>query len=455
MQRYSGTVKTVITNKGRPHGFIGLASITKDDQSPHGLDTTQDPFIHQDDCDSALRQGLSISFELVPDEHRGGDALRAVDVVEVVVGELVLVGENAGASRELTDPRSLYVPPTPAQRGLMKPISPEAIHQVLVNRPMPSVPRTGGEQSGNTAELVNQLMRRIFPQFVALDAGGVEMADEKFDEIIKEALEDHKSLGLLAQAGMMKQQAKAYKGLRTLLKSHEDLLRPETLIPMQYLPDLFMAVPVWYFWADEVARKDIAALGSESDPRVHSYLTDICDLVPSSRWIDTFLMFNRRIRTLADYEGDVIPPKVIARMRKMAPLFDHMVIMTPYHDVAGTDWEDFDWMRNLDPYVVGFLKGVPLMLVIGRFSDSGTFPLYSELVADTIAFLRAKIMMLRGFNRVDSPYWYRPGKPLFYFDGKQTGNKLVQHTKELLAAFDAGNLFPWLRGEDENLPARS
>src|SRR3989344_5374566 len=100
---------------------------------------------------------MQLAFEVVPDQRRGGNALRAVDVNEYVVGELVLVGESSGASRELTDPRSLYVPPTPAQRGLMKPVPPEEVEQALINRPMPLVPRTSGECTESAAEITRHL----------------------------------------------------------------------------------------------------------------------------------------------------------------------------------------------------------------------------------------------------------------------------------------------------------
>lgn len=455
MQRFVGDVKTVITNKGRPHGFIGLASITNEDQSPHGLGTTQDVFVHQDDCGSELHQGLRVTFEVSPDQHRGGDALRAVDVMELVVGELVLVGEDFSGSRALTDPRSLYVPPTPAQRGLMKPIAPEAVEQVLKNMPMPLVPRTRSENTESAAEITRRLMRRLFPQFAAINEGGVDMADESFDNVIRQAIDDHKAFGMQDQATHMLKQAGTYKGLRTLLRSEEDLLKPEMLIPIQYLPDLFMAVPVWYFWGDENIQRQAAGLKTAGDPEVHPNLKHMCGLVPTDRWADTFLMYNRRMRTLNEYQGDLIPPRIIARMRKMANMFDYMVIMTPYHDVAGRDWQNVQWLRGLDPYVVGFIKNIPLMFVVGRFSDSGIFPLYSELMADTIAFLRLNIEKLRGFN-VDRPYWYRQHNPGDYTEsGYRLGDHLVEHTKRLLSAFDAGNLFDWLRGEDGNLPAQS
>lgn len=451
INRYTGRV--VLKPGQTQYGFIRLATVKPEADAP-ALSTSHDIFVHQDDCSAPLRNDMEVSFEVVSDTERKGDALRATDVDEVIVGELVLVGEDAGRNHALTDPRQLYVPPTPAQRPRMKPVAPEEVEQVLQNMPMPRMPRTSGHTT-DAADFTRELMARLFPQFAAIsEESGADLADERFDDVIRQAVEDHEGLGMQAQADLMLRQANAYKGLRALLQDEEDLLRPETLIPIQYLPDLFMAVPVWYFWADEETRHE-AAEGRTGDKLVHPKLRHFCNLIPGERWTDTFLMFNRRLRTLGDYEGDIIPPKIIARMRKVAPLFDELIIMTPYHDVAGKDWEDLNWLRSIDPYVIGLIKGIPLLFVIGRFSDSGTFPLYSELVADTIAFLRQNVEKLKGFNRVDALYWYRNGYDGFHYDGRVLGTKLVAHTRKLLAAFDEGVLFDWLRGESGKVPTRT
>ena len=134
-------------------------------------------------------------------------------------------------------------------------------------------------------------------------------------------------------------------------------------------------------------------------------------------------------------------------MRKAVELFDYVVIATPYHDEAGKDWEDLDWLRSIDPYVLGFKKGIPYFFVLARFSDAGTFPLFNELVADTIEFLRARKDRLAGFDQVDRPYWYTPGKAES-FCVSQLGSVLQGRVDELLAAFEAGNLFDWLRTAD-------
>jgi hypothetical protein len=450
LQRYLGRVSSL--KQGEKYGFIGLATITMEDGSMHDLTTTKDVFIHEDDADAPLHSGMSVNFEVEPDEARGGNALRAKDVIRHAQN-LVLVGADASESRAVTDPRQLYVAPTQAQKFRMKPVPADEVEKVLSNKPMPRIPRNF--DSSESAQVVaHRLMHHLFPQFAALDSRA-DMADSKFDDVIAAAIKDHKALKMEAQADHMRRMADTYKGLRTIITSEEDLLRPDTLIPIQYLPDLFMAVPVWYFFeTNEVRARSSDSQGNPIYNAVHKHFFG---LMPNERWGDTFLMFNHRTRTLADYQGDIIPPKVIARMKKLAPLFDYLVIMTPYHDAVAKEWGALQWARNVDPYVVGFLKGIPLMFMVGRFSDSGVFPLHTELVADTIQFLRRNAEKLLAYNRKEIWNWHpavskahREDYTAIYGDHSSVcglGTKLQARARELLAAFDREELFDWLRGD--------
>lgn len=458
IQRYSGRVATV--RAGEHYGFIGIGSVKKENGTVRGLKSDADVFIHQDDCDVPLQVGLEVTFEVIPDKQRGDRTFRATNVEQKVVkGELVPVG--AGDTMELAHVGSnaLYVLPTPAQRMFMKPIEPEAIKEVLANRPMPGLARVHQEGAGRMSadEIVRQLMERIFPQYASfVETVEGETPGKNLDGVIREAIADHRALGMNVQADKMLEQVEACRRLRLLAQRREEILRPETLIPIHFVPDLFTAVPVWYFWVEEKTRKKIEEGRQGDDPMVHPSISYFCDLFPTQRWTDTFLMFNRRMRTLADYNGDIIPPHIIARMRQLAEVFDFLVIMTPYHDVAGHDWQDLAWIRSIDPYVVGFVKRVPIAFMVARFSDSGVFPLLNELIADTIAFLRRNSEKLEGFNGprgeqpITNPFWHNPKEPKnerFCFKGK-LGDHLIGHTEQLLGAFDAGHLFDWLRGED-------
>jgi hypothetical protein len=201
-------------------------------------------------------------------------------------------------------------------------------------------------------------------------------------------------------------------------------------------------------------------MSTENDPDIHSTTRYFCDLFPSQNWSNLFQLFNRRARNLSHYKGDVIPPNVSRRIREAVQLFDYVVIMTPYHDVAGQDWQDAAWIRSIDPYVVGFKKGVPFFFILARFSDSGTFPIFTEMVADTVKYLRNNIHKLQGFNVATNPYWHNakvpgsPNPPGRSYDGliaadkpARLGHYLISVVHQALKAFDAGQLSNWMHGK--------
>ena len=219
------------------------------------------------------------------------------------------------------------------------------------------------------------------------------------------------------------------------------------------MPDFFSAVPVWYFWTSREDTEQSTQDWKNSDPNVHPTIQYFCEMFPNENWADVFQMFNRRIRTLGQYKGDIIPPSVLRRIREAVTMFDHVAIMTPYHDVAGRDWEDIKWLRSIDPYVVGFKKGIPYFFILARFSDSGTFPLFNELVGDTINFLKNNREKLLGFNQCNNPYWFVPNSDSHTYPGQDLGNHLQGVTDTLIQKFEEGKLFDWLRGEESETPA--
>lgn len=447
--RYKGRLSETMSRLNL--GFIVFETVTKEDGTPSVLGTSEDIFVHQDDCNGQLVPGVEVIFDVEPDSRRNGHSLRAINVqVLSRERELVLVGAD-GKSVAINDPRSLYVPPTERQQAAM-PVAAEDVAAVIRNEPMPLMAR--GEEAQGAIITKDSILMRAFPQLYNLSRNtNSNFVDESFDRVIAESIANHQSIGLQSQADSMERQASVFKAQRTVLENAEDLLHTGSVLPIQYLPDLFMAVPVWYFWADQALTKESKDMSQAEDPEVNDTLRYFCDLFPNDRWSDTFLMFNRRIRTLADYRGDIIPSHIIERMRSMSQHFDFLTIMTPYHDVAGKDWEDLEWLRSIDPYVIGFIKGIPHMFVLGRFSDSGIFPLHSELVAGTIDFLKKNKPKLKGFDVVQNPYWYLPES------GRNSvsnlGTRLISRANELLASFEAGYLFDWLRGSDQKVSTKT
>lgn len=121
--------------------------------------------------------------------------------------------------------------------------------------------------------------------------------------------------------------------------------------------------------------------------------------------------------------------------------------MTPYHDVASREWSDPNWLRNIDPIMIGFIQGLPQMFVLGRWSGTGIFPLLLDCIADTANFIRLNKHLLKNFK--SNTWWYKgeanSGNCLSTND---TNNGLETFADKLLTAYDGGYLFEFLRGEN-------
>lgn len=453
--RYVGQIVTVRLVDG--YAFIGIATVSNIDCSHHDINTTQDIFLHKDECRSSLAVGMTVSFDIVPDTKRGDGCYRAQGAVEIVEAELLpsneppMQGFIALAPFGAND-QHVVVAPTPAQQA-MKKVPTELVNKVVGNKPATTIPRDSSVPP-NKDELMRLFLMHLFPMMKDFGTDfSLDSDDSTLSAKLAQAAEDQEAMGMTDQVIIMKAEVEKFKSLRQSLNFmiRENLVRRDAIIPIQYLPDFFMAVPVWYHWLKDKDKVSADAAQDNADPRVHSYTHYFCDLFPNQVWMDVFQMFNRRVRTLAQYKGDIIPPHVARRMREATGLFDHVVIMTPYHDVAGRDWNDIKWLRSIDPYVVGFKKGIPYFFILARFSDSGTFPLFNELVADTIQFLTKNKENLAGFNQINNPYWkllmQSPGMSKDAFRGKNLGTHLQGVTDQLLLKFEARELFDWLRGK--------
>lgn len=457
MKRYIGRIATIPGDDG--YAFIGIGSVMKDDGSEHDLGTRVDIFLHKDECRDPLMVGMEVTFDVVPDRVRGDGTYRAVGASKVVECELLPAQGNAIPGFPLT------IAPVSSNGGTnvavrlpvhtsMKDVPAETVALVSANRPLPGVSRDFGDIPRDEEakhRLTQWLLTMLFPQLIGFEADYriLGYSDAELDQIVHETVNDYSAMGLEQEVEVVFAEVKRFKDVRAALGMivEEDLVRPDTVIPIQYLPDLFMAVPVWYFWFPPREMAVAQKQWENGDPSPHEAVRHFCGLFPSQRWCDTFQLFNRRTRTLRQYKGEVIPPAAIRRMRRAVELFDYVVIATPYHDMAGKDWEDLEWIRAIDPYILAFKKGIPFFFVLARFSDSGTFPLFNELVGDTIEFLRNRKVKLNGFNRVNSPFWcHADGSEVARMG--QFGEHLKNHVDKLLAAFESGNLFDWLRANN-------
>jgi hypothetical protein len=452
--RFLGRIVSVPGDDG--FAFIGIGSVTREDGSPHGLETKADIFLHKDDCETTLRAGMEVLFNIIPDRKREG-AFRAVGAVKFVEVELMPPGEPAiPGFAVMALPGQREVGPVaerlPVHAG-MKDVPAGTVAQVIANEPMPDIPRVNDAPNDEEGKqrIVQQFLSMLFPNMAnfGVDFQIIGYTDEQLDREVEETAANYRAMGLDQQVEVMLAETELFKKTRQALTLiiTENLVRPDTAIPIRYFPDLLAAVPVLFFSTDGETRVKVADDWKIPDPHVHEVVKYFCDLFPNKRWYDTFQLFNRRLRTFDQYKGETIPPQIARRMRKAVDLFDFVVVATPYHDQAGRDWEDIEWLRAIDPYVLGFIKGIPYFFVLARFSDAGTFPLFNELVADTVEFLRSQKAKLNGFNQINRPYWYHGRGESEHREGL-FGDYLKWHVEKLLEAFDSGNLFDWLRGEE-------
>jgi hypothetical protein len=449
---------------GEGYAFINVDSVSTLDGASPELATQHDVFVHQDDCAVPLRAGLTVTFDATLDRRRGDGYLRAVGVSEIIEAELVPDDGPALGGLPVfgSSPNGAIARPIEAHpwASKMKAVPEADVAKVVENDPMPNVSRDEhgiiDPDDPRLAQALKMYLEREFPHMTGLGLSYevVDVDEATFDRKVNEVLAELREMGMEDQAVHVEDEIRKFRGVRTVLgfMRERGLIRRNTVVPTEFLPDLFMACPVWYFAMDETQRSAATRSSSRSqdqDPRPHDKTKAICDVLQGNqRWADVVQMFNRRARPLETYRGDVIPLHILRLIREASQHFDIVAIATPYHDVAGADWEDVAWIRSIDPYVVGIQEGMKHFFILGRFSDSGVFPLLNELVADTVGFLRENKGKLRGFNVAGNPYWYMGPHASGCFNG-QLGDHLVSLSDELLAAFEAGKLFDWLRGDWE------
>lgn len=457
--------KVVNADASGKWGFIGIGTVRRTDGGPHNLGP-QDVFLHRDDLGKDVVEGMTVSFDASPDRHRGGNTFRATEACELYEGELLPVGTAAvpGFNMTALAQDTGYAVAMSLERlpvhAAMKSVPLETVDRVIANAPLPRTSRV--HQAPQTEEEREQLLAwmlgMMFPALrdFRADFKILDWSDAELDREVEETARNYRTIGLTAQVEILTKEVARFKTVRGVFKMvvEEGLVRPDSIIPTKYLPDLFMAVPVWYFFTNKPETVEFTQKWGEDDPHVSPRVKHFCNLFKDQRWFDTFQLFNRRVRPLSLYTGEMIPPVVLRRMMRVVGLLDHVVIATPYHDVAGKEWSDPEWQRAIDPYVLGFKEGLPFFFVLARFSDAGTFPLFNELVADTIEFLRANMERLKRC-KISSPYWYQASQNPYSDEYDPRGGRspgfgemtLYPHVNEILAAFERGELFSWLRGE--------
>lgn len=457
LNRYIGRIKQPPAGESGV-ALIDINSVTKEDGSPHDIKIKQDiVLLGESDWLPEFRVGMEVSFHIFKWQQHG--RYRAINVFKytgdallIPVGEQPIPGFNIVIPPMRPKAELALCERLPVHVG-MKAVPEKTLSQVIANAPMPRIPRTNDIPSSDEEkqELLKRFLAMLFPSMVAwgADYRVLHYDDKEFDQMIKNITSDYYAIGV--QENIVTAEVEKFKKTRSALALmfKENIVRRDTIIPIQYLPDLFMAVPVWYFWVNNNIQKKIDHDWQINEPRPDDIIKYFCNLFLNQQWFDTFQLFNRRVRTLKQYDGEIIPPRVARRIRQAVELFDFIVIATPYHDQAGKEWDNPEWIRPIDPYVLGFKKGIPFFFVLARYTDAGTFPLFNELVADTIEFLKAKKDGFRKFNDVDTPYWYsvRDGNISDFLATASFGKYITSHILKILSSFNEENLFDWLRND--------
>ncbi|MBI4256999.1 hypothetical protein HY626_03025 [Candidatus Uhrbacteria bacterium] len=486
----------VIAVPERSFGFIGRATTLIG--AP--FDTSGDVFIHQDECAVPLAVGLAVEFTLINDPRREG-RFRALNGCSVA--SLPVLAEEVAQLPTLASRQPYHV--------RAKVVEAVEVRKAFANAPFGGVI---GTQVGETVEIENDTELSAFVQtyleevFPGLQGQGVSftLGTNRSEEAARITSRNQRLRGLsmIAQANTLQVEYDRFlvtmDALLTLrdagylvpgvrmstkilnmlvgnperlrsrrssaadtaafqransefattirfLKEHE-LLAPGTAIPIEHTADLFMAAPVWYVRS----HVDQPNTWDDSDPRPDQAVRDFAGLFGTQEWAHLFQMFNRRTRPFSRYEGDMIPDHIVTIIERVGTFFDYLVIATPYHDVAGREWEDPAWRTLIDPYLVGFKKGVPYLFFLGRWSDTGVFPLVGEMIADTIGYLKVNKAKLAGFGSL--PFWHfsdpsHPDRQGHSNSFKDAGSRLQTFVDELIRHFEAGTLFPFLRGSSD------
>lgn len=256
-------------------------------------------------------------------------------------------------------------------------------------------------------------------------------------------IERNKRLGFDQQAGsVLPATFEQFVGVRGIFRTlhHAGLLHPHTLIADQYLPHFMVTAPVWYVSSK---RHEMPDNTNTPDPHPDDFVRFMANRLGTARASNWFQMWNRRSRSFAQYKGDIMPSGLMDMIEETLEILDYVVIATPYHDVASKEWADPVWQRLIDPYLIGFSERITTgFLFLGRWSDTGIFPLASEMTAHTMAFLRDHKEKLSGFGH--NPYWAFPGDddPNACLNG--AGNALINLANEAMGAFEEDRLFEWL-----------
>ncbi|KKR54651.1 MAG: hypothetical protein UT91_C0011G0016 [Parcubacteria group bacterium GW2011_GWA2_40_23] len=311
--------------------------------------------------------------------------------------------------------------------------------------------------TGEGLDLVNEASRILESTYPSMGAFGFtyDIGQDHDDATDDKALVEHLKAysDLPEQQVSIRSEYNRFKGLRWvfyLMRKHK-ILRLDMLLPDRFFPELFTAAPVLF----SAGNGGPVLTDEATKTRPRNINEHICARVPSKEFAWFYQMYNYQQRPLTAFNGrDIIPPALNEVLKVALQIFDYVAIMTPYHDIAGEEWANGRWLRNVDPFLVGFMRDVPYVFILGRWSGTNLFPRFLDMLADTMNHVRQNKGLLANFGK--NLQWIQGldvttiGDPRLQLQlaSSDTKNTVLEpFADELLAAFDNGRLFEFLRGE--------
>ena len=395
--------------------------------------------------------GTPVKFaELNSDPRRSGKY--RTEQIEALNTELAVVSLVEAKALALI---SLTQPTDSAYHVMAKDVPNEDVEQAAKNLPFKEMLATFVRLThhlGDSVQDANEFLKATFPSLVGFDVSFSldNDADEAAEEQrINETCGVYKIAGMTGQIESLKNEWERFKGARKVfgLMKQNGSFRSDMIIPIKYLPEMLVACPVWYV----TGKEGLPDLTKADDPRPDAAIQYFCDSVGTKNFAWFYQIYNRRTRPFSAFTGrDIISTTLISIMQSGRQVFDYMAIATPYHDQASREWADPKWLRNIDPFLLGFMKGLPYIFVLGRWSGTGLFPLFLDMIADTINHLRLNKQLLGNF--MGQAYWYKGANGnCLESNGNAKNTLLMPFAEKIIAAFDEGRLFEFLREEPEKL----
>lgn len=276
----------------------------------------------------------------------------------------------------------------------------------------------------------------------------VVMGNMPFQEIFSQ--KDHAAREEIARASLKEfQMCASQMGVDRI----PDISDPNAcmVLPVRYLPDLFLASPALYAYKTREERRSAhGAIPTEEDQKkkglFHPALRSLCDAFPNQQWRDLVQVFNRVCRPMARYDGERIPDQLLSRLAYASDVCDDIFIATSHHEVAVRDLGGVRaWLpqRTRNPYAVGIIRRLPFVVVLGRLSGGAVFSAYPAMAADTVEFLRANAKALKAL-KTDRHLWYYGDSPHSILN-VSLGTRLSSSVERMVALSDKGFLLDWLR----------